>query len=471
MKPLTKVFAVAALMLAAAGAYAQTVNPGTPVVSSDKMELNIFGRGQMMGVGEFVPDAHADNARVYLFMNQVRFGVKGRYEDAFRYELQMDFGGESINGSNTNMSLMDAVADVPVRPLGEGTTLKIGQFRVPYSREGLTDTGYMDFTNKSIANFASYWGRDYGLAVQVAKGNWLGTAGTFTGGGRNVPQRYLPEQIGIPFMVARFGYNDGVDQDVYHVVGTDRNLKRDAKAFFVNGIFMTDTRIGHSTALGVHTIDNNVLIDSNFNPYLKQATNGTICSAFSCQRGQLYFLGADGVLRHKLDSDSALELEVEGNWGGYQNHSGVIHVAAARAQTDYQKGPFEIGVRYALLSMGDTAGFLSTTNNPANASKNNTSGTNTFYYNEHMGTPMHEVTPSMTWHFRGHNLKVVASLPLFFNAPLFMDNASGTFAFPDPTPQGAATLYNSQGSALTTAGNSTRRAFVPEGRMMFQFMF
>ena len=34
------------------------------------------------------------------------------------------------------------------------TILKVGQYRVPYSREGLTDTGYMDFTDRSIANAA-----------------------------------------------------------------------------------------------------------------------------------------------------------------------------------------------------------------------------------------------------------------------------------------------------------------------------
>lgn len=476
MKPLTKVLATAALLFAATGAFAQTVDPGIPVVNNDKMELNITGRGQMMGTGEFVPDAIADNARVYLFMNEARLGVKGRFEDWFRYEMNMDFGGESINGSNTNMSLLDMVADIPVKPLGEGTIVKIGQFRVPYSREGLTDTGYMDFTNKSVANMASYWGRDYGLAVETTKGNLTGTIGTFTGGGRNVPQRYLPEQIGIPFLVARVGYNDGIDQDIYHVVGVDRDIKRDGKAFYVNGLFMTDTRIGHSTALGVHTIDDNLLIDSNFNPYLKQTTDGKVCSAGSCQRGSVFFLGADGVIRHRIDDTSAVELEVEGNWGGYQNHTGVMHIASGRVQTDYQKGAFDIGLRYGILSMDDNAGFLDAPTtagafNPAYSHETNTAGKGTFQYNAHMGEAIHEITPSMTWHFRGHNMKVVASLPIFINAPLWLDNADGVYAFPDPTPSGAATLYTSQGSVLKTPGNTTRRAIVPEGRMMFQFMF
>lgn len=457
------------------------LNNGVPVVNTDTNQLDIFGRAQIMGTGEIVPDPKANHDRIYLFLNEARMGLKGRYEDLFKYEMQMDFGGESINGSNTNMSLLDMVADVPIRAMGDNMIFKIGQFRVPYSREGLTDEGYMDFTDPSIANAASYQGRDEGLALMDSFGNIRGTIGTFTGGGRNIPQRYLPEQIGVPYFVARIGYDDGADVDIYHVVGTNHDLKRDSKAFYVNAIYMQDTRIGHSTALGVHTIDDNLLINPDYNPYLKwgdtTASQGALCSAITCERGHLFFLGTDGVVRHRIDDNHALELEYEGNWGGYWNPFGVIHIAAGRAQAQYRSGHLEYGLRTAILSMGDNSGFLvgsakASAQNPAYSTQVGGTGSNgAFLYNEQMGQPIYEITPSVTYHFKNDHLKVVASLPLYLDAPLWIDSADGTYAFPDPTPSGATTLTTDQGSVLQTVGNSTVRRTIPEARVMFQFMF
>jgi len=490
MKHLGGVLTAAALLCglvslrASAGAWEDSglwFNNGVPVVNTTENQLDIFGRAQMLGVGEIVPDPKAANQRIYLFLNEARLGVKGRYEDVFKYEMQLDFGGESINGSNTNMSLLDMVADIPIRPWGENTIFKIGQFRVPYSREGLTDEGYRDFTDPSIANAAAYQGRDYGLALMDTWGSIRGTIGTFTGGGRNVPQRYLPEQIGIPYIVARVGYDDGADVDIYHIVGHKADLTHDSKAFYVNGIFMKDTRIGHSTALGVHTIDDNLLINTNYNPYLKWGdttqSNGALCSAITCERGDLFFLGTDGVVRHYIDGNHSLELEYEGNWGGYQNRFGVIHIASGRAQAQYTSGRWDLAFRYAILSMGDNSGFLvgsspAAAQNPAYSTQvGGTKANGAFVYNERMGEPIHEITPSVTYHFKNDHLKVVASLPVFLNAPLWIDNADGAYVFTDPTPSGATTLTTDQGSVLQTVGNSTSRHTIPEARVMFQFMF
>ena len=183
------------------------------LVKNDKLSVITYGRAQMIGVGEYVPDPYRDHMRVYLFLKQARIGFKGLYEDV-KFDTQFAFGGENANGSNTDLGLLDFVADVPVPKLGENTWFKIGQFRVPYSREGLTDTGYMDFAARSVANLGSFQSRDYGLALMGTKGVWTGTIGTFSSGGRDVPQRYLPERLGLPYLVTRFGYNDGFDEAI-----------------------------------------------------------------------------------------------------------------------------------------------------------------------------------------------------------------------------------------------------------------
>ncbi|MDE2237200.1 MAG: hypothetical protein KGK30_04875, partial [Elusimicrobia bacterium] len=302
------------------------------IVNNDAFGLDVYGREQMLGVLENVPDPYRDHNRLYLFQKQARIGFKGHYEDAFRYDAQFAFGGEDANGSNTDLSLLDFVADVPLDFGPKGTILKIGQFRVPYSREGLTDQGYALFTSRSIANLGSYQSRDYGLALLAASGKWTGTLGTFSSGGRDVPQRFLPERLGVPYLAARFGYNDGVDEDIYHVVGTDDHLTRTTKAAYFDAIYMQDTLIGHSSALQVRTIDKNLLVDSGFNPYIGAGPGDTAANTANMQRGNLYWLGGDAVLRHPLGVGSALEGEIEANWGGYQNRYGVIHLANARVQ-------------------------------------------------------------------------------------------------------------------------------------------
>ncbi len=443
------------------------------LVKNDKLTLITYGRAQMIGVGQYVPDPYRDHMRVYLFMKQARLGFKGLYEDV-KFDTQFAFGGENANGNNNDLGMLDFVADIPLKKLGEDTWFKIGQFRVPYSREGLTDTGYMDYASRSVANLASFQSRDYGLALLATKGVWTGTVGTFSSGGRDVPQRYLPERLGLPYLVTRFGYNDGFDEDIYHVKSAVLDVDRTAKAVMINAIYMQDTLIGHSSALQSRTIDKNLLIDSGFNPYINAGGGpglGTIGGTQTLQRGNMWWLGADAAIRRPLGKDKSVSGEVEGNWGGYQNRYGVIHAANARAQVAYQVNPFSIGVRYGALFLDRKSGFLTTS---ATGTGTAAGGTVNRVINNGLGAPIHEITPAMTWHFKGHNMKLVADLPIIINCPLWYDRMGtalplgsqpvGAYAFPDPTS-------TTQNSVLATPGNETARRTVVQGRMMFQFMF
>jgi len=465
-----------AALIAGTSSLALAFDRGIPLANTDKMSLDIWGRAQMLGVGQVIPDPYADHARIYLFMKQARMGFNGSFEDLFKYQIEMAYGGENQNSLQSmagGYELMDFVADIPVKPLGENTILKVGQFRVPYGRESLVDEGYSDFADRSIANMGSNQGRDYGLAIQGTKGNFTGTIGTFPGGGRDIAQRYLPENFGFPEIVTRFGYNDGVDEDIYHVMGTDRNLKRTTKAVMFNALYTMDTRIGHSTALNSHSVDNNLLVDKNYNPYLNRGDlynmDGTpassICSGTTCQRGHLFFMGGDAVIRHPLGNGQAIEAEVEANYGGFWNKFGTLHMATGRAMAQYQVGSWEVGARYAILSMGANAGFLKDTTPAGNTTQTTRIGaSSTYEYNAKMGQPIHEITPAITYHIRGHNMKLVADLPIYLNAPMYVDHLDGSYAFPDPTG-------TDQVGVLATAKNSAVRRNYYEGRMLFQVQF
>ena len=462
---------------------------GVTIYKSDKLALDIWGRGQMLGVGEIVPDpVHgASHERVYEFLKEARMGFNGKEDDLFNYQIEFAYGGENQNSSQSSAGgyeLMDFVADVPVKPLGENTIVKLGQFRVPYGREVLQDEGYQDFGDRSISALATNHGRDFGLAIMGTHDKWTGTLATFPDGGRDIAQRYLPEQMGVPELVTRFGYNDGVDADIYHVMGTDRKLTRDTKAFFFNGLFETDTRIGHSTALQSHSTDGNLLEDKNFNPYFGRSNQSTlgsnttgICSASTCERGRLWNVGADAVYRHPMGNNQAVEAEGQVDWGGYNNRYGTLHIAAARAQTDYQAGQWEIGARYAVLSMDSNAGFLALSPNGipagetmAHSQVSGNGGSNTTQqWTPGMGKPIHEITPSLTYHFRGHTMKLVADCPIYLDVPLIIAAGDGAYAFPDQG--GASPAWDQIATADAGTGSSMIRSVVVEPRMMFQFQF
>lgn len=433
------------LALAACLAGAGTGAFGLEVLDNDKLQLELHGRGQMIGVGQNVPDPFRDNNRVYLFLKQARLGFTGRYED-IRFETLAAFGGENANGSNTDLGLLDFVADVPIRPLGESAILKIGQFRVPYSREGLTDRGTMNWGERSIMNMASYQGRDYGLALMRSKDRWTGTVGVFAAGGRDVPQRYLPETLGVPELAARFGYNDGLDADVYHVAGSGLDLARTAKAAYLNALYMRDTLIGHSTVLNVRTIDKNLLIDGSYNPYVGAGPGKANGTAGTLSRGNIWFVGADAALRRPLGGGRAVEAEAELNWGGYDNRYGSQHIASARLQGGCHIRPYFVGLRYAVLLMDRNTNLRS-------GGK---------YFSPAMGSAIHEITPSLTWHVKERSVKIVADAPLYLNMPVFYEKGVGSYVFAEQP---------GQVSVLSAAGNDTRRRAVLEARMMFQFMF
>lgn len=446
------------------------------VFRTDKLSMDMYGRAQMIGVGQYVPDPFRDHMRVYLFLKQARVGFKGNYEDV-KFDTQFAFGGEISNPTNNDLGLLDFVADVPLKPLGDDAWFKIGQFRVPYSREGLSDRGFMEYGDRSVANMAFYQSRDYGMAVMKTKGVWTGTIGTWSSGGRGVPQRYLPERFGIPYVVARFGYNDGADEDIYHVKPNPIGATRTTKAVMVNALYTKDTLIGHSSALQSRTIDKNLLMDSAYNPYINQGGGGganglgTIAGAASMQRGDYWSVGGDAVIHHPLGNDRQINAEIEGNWGGYQNRFGVLHAAAARAQADYQQGAYGIGLRYGLLHMDKKSGFL--TNSATGTGTTAGTNVNRVISNE-MGIPIHEIAPSLVWRIKGQNMKLVADLPIYINCPLWYDRMGnvtpsgsqpvGTYTFPDPTGVGQNTL-------LATPGNQTARRTIVQGRMLFQFMF
>ena len=225
------------------------------VVGNEKFTLNANGRMQWLAVGQKVDDPFRNDDRLYLFMKQARLRMSGKYQDV-KFDLQLAYGGEELVAASpgVGLGLLDFSFDVPT-PFK--TRVKVGQFRVPYGRERLTDAGTLNFSDRSIQSLGFSWNRDVGAALHTSRGRFTGTVGVFTGGGRDVPQRYLPEKLGSPMFVTRFGSyalyhnrGDGRFEDVTNAMGLggDRDWPTSAALADVELMVVPDGRCGAAAA-------------------------------------------------------------------------------------------------------------------------------------------------------------------------------------------------------------------------------
>jgi hypothetical protein len=452
MRPPMKRWATAAL-----AALAVSTAGAVEIMKKDGYELNLGGRMQMFGQGQIVADPYRDHARLYLFQKNARLQVWGRTPE-YKYEFQAAYGAEDVNGSNTGLNLLDLNFDIPLG--GESTLLKIGQFRVPYSRERVADEATLVFPERSIQNLGFRQGHDIGLAVHHYRGNLVGGIATFAAGGRDVPERYLGERLGWPMTVVRLGYNDGVDKDLFHLQGIDLDLKRTTKAAFINAFYMHDTLIGHSTVLNLRTTEKNLLINGNWNPYInnnRDAINGNLSTGL--RRGDYWSVGGDVVYRTPLSDRTSLQTEAEVNYAGYQNRYGSLHMAGGRAEVSVVRLPMVFGMRYAVL-LPDRA--MSANDNAAAAGLGRDAVTNQSAYTGPGAAPIHEIAPSVTWFMKGHDMKIVFDTPLYVNAPVATENLVGSYVLLDQPDQITAAKRNT--------GVMNRR-LVFDARMTFQVRF
>ncbi len=414
-----------------------TEQPATKTVSqSDSPALSFYGRLQMLGFAQNLKDVYRDNTRLYLYLKQARLGAKAMYKD-IDFDIQLALGGEEevkAPSPGVVLSLLDLSADIPIT---KSLRLKAGQFKVPYGRENISDEASLQFTDPSVQYLGFKLGRDVGIGLHGNSGTFTSILGVFTGGGRDVPIRYIPLDLGFPMVVARVGLNDGLDENFFNV---KQNLIESSSgyAFFLNALYTKDSKVGHSTALNVKLSDKSLLLNSNWNPYIGKRP---------LQKSELLQVGADMSMRIS-GKEKGLSAEAEVNYGSFKNGYGSLSLIGGRAQAAYFTTPFEIALRYAFLRPDENFGVTDAQG---------------VVYKILDSKLIQEFTPSVSYYLQGNFVKLTAELHMCINAPVVTEPNLGAYPLtqqPDQTTVIAA----------PTKGFVERQTVV-EARMQVQVIF
>jgi hypothetical protein len=404
--------------------------------TTGRFDVDVHGRLQWLGVAQSVKDDFRNDERLFLFMKQARVRLEGRYDET-TFDVQWAYGGEEAVTSNVSLSLLDFSFDTPL-PLG--TRLRVGQFRVPYGRERMTDAGSLSFADRSIQSLGFGWNRDVGLALHAERGPLTAVGGIFTGGGRDVPQRYLPETIGSPMFVARVGYNRGMDQDAFQLRARDDRPRKKAFAIYGNALYLKDSLIGHSTVLNVRASDKSLLINQNWNPFIARTPH---------KQGEVWQAGGDVAVSTPV-GPWMLSGEAEANYGSFSNEYGSLNIKGGRVEFGASRGPVDLHFRYAVLypdtRMANT--FTPTGGTPQNVP---------FITSD---APFREFTPSITYRYRS-NVTVVADLRFLRDMLLVTENRLGTYVASEQPDQ----------VTIIRPDTGFARGNVIDARLMLQFTF
>jgi hypothetical protein len=369
--------------------------------------ININGQLQVHGLIENVDDPYNDSTRLFLFLRQARLSINGDYKGS-TYEVEWMMGGEEVPERNSVMSLLDAYIDTP---LTDSLKLKLGQYKVPYGRERLQDSGNSFNVNRSIVNNYVNIGRDVGFTLHQETGMLSGALGLFTGGGINIPERYIPQDIGVPMFIARAGINNGLDEDVFTPVGANSGADNNGFAFYLNGMYNEDSRVGHSTPLNVKYYDKSLMLNSDWNPYV--AARG--------EKAEFYQYGADVAWKGALSETTSLLLTAEAHLSSFSNNQGSLETVGGLASAYVLTEGWAMGVRYAYVDPDSDMAYTQT------VEAEEPGGTPTKKLHKITDKAIHEIAPSVVYFIPERNIKLIAEVSYQMDVPVSIEKGNGVY--------------------------------------------
>jgi hypothetical protein len=435
----TKILLTLALLVFSCVQCTGIAHASIEVAKGDTSDVSIFGTAQMLGLGEVVSDDVKKDARGYLFLQQARLGFLGHLGD-YNFYTELALGGENMTPGSANpaFTMLEYRFDVPIQ---EHYFVRMGQMKTPYGAEFLTPDNERLFTELSIANLGGNWGREIGLAVASQTDTYNGAIGIYTGGGEDTPSlplHNLPEEIGSPLVIARFGFDNSGGNALTHTQAGVFDIKKNEALLYLQGMYEYDSIIGHSSVMNVkagqagEVYQQNLLLNPAWNPFLTVKDKAT-----------MYSLGLNGQARTKFDQTVLTgEFQVDGD--GFSDNLGSLMMYTARIQGSAACKPWEFAFRVAAVAPENNMGppgFAGTIG----------------------GAPFYEVTPAISYYHRDWS-KFMLEFQGLINVPVAHEPADGSYVLSDMPSQ---TTYT---SGTQTLPDSITRNFVPEVKLMWQII-
>lgn len=397
--------------------------------------IGVGGRFNLMGNLEITQDTLRDKNRITLFQknNRLEFGAR---QGAHTLYSQLALGGEDLNtGPNNfvNLTLLDMYANLAT-PFGN---VVAGQYKVPFSGEQLTDGGNLLYNKRSLLEWGFQLGRDYGIGLQNSFGPVNTMFGIYAGGGRDIPERYIPVKMNVPLVAARVGIGD-LGANLYSLPEPMMAQGPDGGDFkyglYANAVYTKQTLVGHGGTLGQRKIDNTILLNAGFNPFL----TGTKEDA------EYWAAGVDYSMK-----SGNLAAEAEVNTARFSSNKGTVAMSGLRAQGTYDLSPVAFSLRYSALFPDQNVAATDAT-------------TKQLVPIASQGKPIQEIAPAITWRINGDNLKLIADLPIQLDTPVVFENGLGHY-----------NLINQDVSKNIAAGKYSlwNQAVYVQGRLGLQYQF
>lgn len=452
------------------------------VVNNEKGKLDVGGSFQLLGNVQGLNDPYKDDVRSYMFLKTARLTTGGEYEGVkFRVELALG-GEEQIKGDysgsvlNASMSLLDAYADAP---LLFGSRFRFGQMLVPFGRERLVYERDSQFVGRSINNLATTLGRDVGGTLYGNLGVFAYAFGLYAGGGRDVPERYIPAKLGTPMLVAKVGINNGADDDILTVNQGGVSTDKLTYGVYLSGMYQKDSLVGHSTVDQVRMTEYSLIMSPTWNPYLSQKGGGVY------GQGDLMQFAIDAIVRVPV-SGMTVATELEANVANFSNEFGTMTVPGGRAQMSLLVDQFEVAARYSMIALGNAGFGYNGSYNAATSSYTAGSSNATIYRflsdDRRQGSnsgnllmnQIQEIGMTVSYYFK-NRVKAMVEVSLS-DVPVVSENNSA-----DTTRVGAYSLLQQPEQSKLIAANGTvsgvnvgsevTRQLVKDLRIMLQYRF
>lgn len=436
------------------------------VVNNDKTKLDIGGSFQLLGAVQALNDPYKDDVRSYMFLKTARLTTMGEYEGVkLRAEIALG-GEEEVKGTysgavlNASMSLLDLYADAP---LIWGSRFRFGQMLVPFGRERLVYERDMQFSGRSINNLANTLGRDVGGTLYGNFGVFAYAFGLFAGGGRDVPERYIPAKLGTPMLVTKMGISNGADADILTVNQGGISVDKVVFGVYVSAMYQKDSLVGHSTVDQVRMSEQSLIMSPTWNPYLSQKGGGVY------GQGDLQQFAVDAVVRLPV-AGMTVSGEIEASAAVFSNEFGTMTVPGGRAQLGAFLNPIEVAVRYSVIALGNSGfGYNSGGTNSTIyrfLSDNRTAGNST---GNLLMNQIQEVAVSGSYYFQ-NRIKAMVEYAVSDVPVLHENNITGT----TQTQVGSYSLIQHPEQSklvFTTNASQVERQIVQDVRIMLQYRF